>query len=174
MNDDTRREPEIAALDELGRRFERVILRPTPWRRIVLAPWRRIVVAALVALTVLTAATPGGRAMAERVAEWVGLAEEKAALREYCNGPRPCTIVDNLGADTEAQLRLVRPGQALAVEGRPVSDCPEAAAAYRRLGVEVDAFLGPCPELSESPRAPNETGQRNLDRALEDRVAGGD
>lgn len=74
--------------------------------------------------------------------------QEQAAIDRFCADQHPCVIV-NGEASPEAQdseARLVSAGEALAESGKPASACPEARTAYAETGIEVDAFVGPCPK----------------------------
>lgn len=73
-------------------------------------------------------------------------AEVPAELAEFCDA-MPCTIINNL--DLSADVPLT-PGASLSKYGKAASECPEAAAAYEAGGLEVDAFLGPCPSAREA------------------------
>jgi hypothetical protein len=160
----------IPVLDALGREFDRAVRSAPRWRRLPTALSWRLAVAVLIAAAVaFTTLTPTGRAVADRVGELIGIADDKAAIQAFCGSSRPCTVVDGFASPTESSpTRLVRPGEALAQEGRPISSCPEAAAAYSAAGIHVDAFVGPCPSTDELPAPTGGGADANLGRALDD------
>lgn len=99
---------------------------------------------------------------------------EQAALDRFCAGQHPCVIV-NGAADPDAgedQSRLVTAGEALAATGKSPGACPEARAAYARIGIDADAFVGGCPK--ELPKAsPGEEAENRASIAQAMAVEGG-
>jgi hypothetical protein len=162
----------IPALEELGRELARAVERHESKRRQLnwkLDRWLRFALPGLVVLAIVVPFTPVGTAVTDRLADLVSVRAERLAVKEYCPpGGRACVVVDGL-ASPNASPRLVRPGQALAIEGRALSYCPEAAAAYEAAGVRIDAFVGPCPTPEQLPEPGNHDSSRNLEQALGER-----
>lgn len=163
------REP-IPALEALGREFDRAV-RDAPRRRSPLvAPGRQVIIPVLIAVIVaFMALTPVGRALAHHVGELVGITDERAAIEAICADSSYCRIVDGTETATgSSRTTLVKPGEALVTEGRTISSCPDAAAAYAAAGIHVAAFVGPCPAADEFPKPNLGGGDASLDQARDD------
>jgi hypothetical protein len=156
MNHDRKPLTPISAVEALGRELDRAVHAPPRRVRVAsAADWRLVLPALGAAAIAVGALTPAGAAITDRVGQLVGLADEQAALEEFCGETRACTIVNGLADPRSSDsVQVVRPGQALATDARPPSACPEAAQAYAAAGVTVDAFLGPCPDPGSIPVHP--------------------
>ena len=115
-------------------------------RRLALALGVGVVATGLASLGLATAATEPS--------------PQQAALDRFCANQHPCVIV-NGAADPGAgddNPRLTTVGDALATSGKAPAACPEARAAYARVGIDADAFVGGCPKQlpSASPAAEDE------------------
>lgn len=79
---------------------------------------------------------------------------EAAEAQAICGGPPPCVTVNGFAYDAAAESggeSIMRFDEAIAEHGKPASSCPEAARAYEKAGVDVDAFIGPCPPPDAAP-----------------------
>ena len=134
-------------------------------KRLALALGAGAVTTALAGLALAQAATEG---TADQTAS--APASEQAALDRFCSEQGPCVIV-NGNADPNAGdsvSSLVTPGEALAASGRPPSACPKADDAYEAIGVDADAFVGPCPK-GPPPSGPG--AARRFHRGLAEAMA---
>jgi hypothetical protein len=111
----------------------------------------RVVKGRLAILTLVLAAAPASVVLAQGGGEGLDAGADRAALDEFCSGVGPCMIV-NGHADPTARdsTQLATPGDVLASGGNAPDACPNAAAAYAAAGVDVDAFVGPCPSATEA------------------------
>ena len=78
---------------------------------------------------------------------------EQAALDRFCANQHPCVVVNGAAdpSDSGSVPHLSTLGEALAASGKPPSACPQARNGYAAASLDVDAFVGPCPQAP--PRA---------------------
>lgn len=79
---------------------------------------------------------------------------EAAEAQEVCGGPPPCVTVNGFAYRDQAESdekTIMRFDEAIAEHGTPADQCPEASQAFAKAGIEVDAFIGPCPPANAAP-----------------------
>jgi hypothetical protein len=103
--------------------------------------WGILAVAALL-MGALAASYASGQSGDESIEE----------LRErFCGEEDPCRILNTVADPSASNGEPVPLSEALAEQGQPAEECPQAEEAYEAAGQPVDAFLGPCPPASELP-----------------------
>ena len=103
------------------------------------------------AVVVMAIAAAGGDVRAQQSDP--SEAELQAVYDEFCDHPAPCRVINGLADPSQSDVGAPMPPplyESLQAHGRPASECPEAAEFYGADGTPVDAFLGPCPEVSGS------------------------
>jgi hypothetical protein len=67
-----------------------------------------------------------------------------------CAVGEPCTLINGYAdPNSTGKTSELVTFEEIADELRPSTACPSAARGYAEAGIEVDGFLGPCPEASD-------------------------